>query len=328
MCCVRRVARCAVRSTHEPEANARRRRAGSPLRRGASGASGCACAQVMSRRRATLRYGRRAKQTARNVLRAWCAARRAVRSGVCVCGARRTMCCVRSVARDVLRAPCVAQGRRGRRASRKRAQGGGGLSGPLRRGALAYCGCAGARGERKRATVRMSRARLSCEDAFAPTATRREGVPPTKPHHAESASRRHEQRRPSATPSRMRRRGLADDRERQCGAAGSGAARAARRRPPPERTRPRRQPRAESALPTPPHHAESKSRRRKERRPSVAPSRARRHGRAGDGERQRGAAGGGIARAARWRPPPERSDRADSHAQKARRRPRRATPRA
>ena len=114
-----RVARCAVRSTHEPEASARRLRAGGPLRCGGLGRLGCACSRVTSRRREMLRYGRRAKRTARNVLRACYAAHRAVRSGVYVW----------IEARNVLRAwrvtRCAARSTREPEASarRRRAEG-------------------------------------------------------------------------------------------------------------------------------------------------------------------------------------------------------------
>ena len=121
-----RVARCAVRSTRDSESNARRRRAGAHCARRV-GACGRACARVMSRRRAMVRccrwrIGRRTTCCVRNVR-----AHRAVRSRcgrVRVCGAKRALCCVRSVARKVLRAPRVAQGAarsaRGPKASARR----------------------------------------------------------------------------------------------------------------------------------------------------------------------------------------------------------------
>ena len=122
-----RVARCALRSTRDSEPNARRRRAGAHYVAARRGFRGSACARVMSRRRAMercgrWRIGRRTTCCVRNVR-----AHRAVRSRcgrVRVCGAKRALCCVRSVARKVLRAPRVAQGAarsaRGPKASARR----------------------------------------------------------------------------------------------------------------------------------------------------------------------------------------------------------------
>ena len=65
----------------EPEASVRRRWAGESVALRLAGRCGCVvCARVMSRRRVMLRIGRRAKRTAHNVRRAWCAAHRAGRS--------------------------------------------------------------------------------------------------------------------------------------------------------------------------------------------------------------------------------------------------------
>ena len=126
MCCVRgvlRAARCGRRTS--------RKRARGDGGLGARcvaarwGARGCACARVMSRRRAMLRYGRRAKRTARNVLRAWCAAHRAVRSGVCVWSEARNVMRAWRVAR------CAARSTREPEASARRRR----AEGPQRRGA-------------------------------------------------------------------------------------------------------------------------------------------------------------------------------------------------
>jgi hypothetical protein len=127
--CAACVAGCALRGAIdarfgiECEATAGR----GPLRAARRGARGRACARVMSRRRAMVRccrwrIGRRTTCCVRNVR-----AHRAVRprcGRVRVCGAKRALCCVRSVARKVLRAPRVAQGAarsaRGPKASARR----------------------------------------------------------------------------------------------------------------------------------------------------------------------------------------------------------------
>ena len=73
------------------------------------------------------------------------AARRGVRGLACVCAlsGRRAMCCVRGVARNVLRASVLRMVRCGRRASRKRVRGGGGLKGRAasRRAGALWCAC-------------------------------------------------------------------------------------------------------------------------------------------------------------------------------------------
>ena len=98
----------------------------------------------------------------------------------------------------------------------------------------------------------------------------------------------------------------------------------------PERTRPHRQPCAASARRQPRRTTpRARAAATKELRPGATPPRARRHGRAGDEERQHDVAGSGAARLARrrlsqGRTRPHRQPCAES----TRRRPRHTTPRA
>ena len=204
MCCERgvlRAARCGRRTSGKRA----RRDSGLEGRCVAArrGTRGCPCARVMSRRRAKLRYGRRMKRTARNVLRALCAAPHAVWSGVCVWSeARNVMRAWRVVhtciAQRVRAAAGMASRRRARAPLRGRAQ---------RRSRAPRRRWLEPRSAASRARVGSRRARALANAARAPRTTPRASRSECEPPPAWRAGGERERRRADERSDAAERRG-------------------------------------------------------------------------------------------------------------------------